>query len=440
MSGDRPASPRRAESAEQDLKQNPSGYVERVIARARELRAGDAFEAPEGTVSMRISAARSKAVARAQRRDWRRVTLAFGVVGGLLAAFSLFLPYVGFDFMGIGSRIYSPQDVLDCYDLWFRMNVLPLFDPALANRTGQMFSEFAIDHPSGMYTLVMNRAAATVIVVLCGALLGVSGLLFQASFKNPLATPSMLGVSDGVMLGCIAYTLLGHTSIADDPKLYVLLVYGCGAAAVAFVILCSRTLSGAKRYNVLDMLLLGTVVAQLLSGIGSFVQNFIMDYDTWEQFYDVQQGADALSQPIVQLFAVAVFLLTMVPAIVLSFKMNLISFSDEEGRMMGVRAGLLRGVALLLGSAMQLAAMATVGAVAMLSLAVPFLVRYIMPADFRSQMVGNCLIGAEFLLACVVIQHFAIVDSITMPVGTIVSIFIVPFFIWMVAFGQGKWR
>ena len=107
---------------------------------------------------------------------------------------------------------------------------------------------------------------------------------------------------------------------------------------------------------------------------------------------------------------------------------------------MGVRAGLLRGVALLLGSAMQLAAMATVGAVAMLSLAVPFLVRYIMPADFRSQMVGNCLIGAEFLLACVVIQHFAIVGSITMPVGTIVSIFIVPFFIWMVAFGQGRWR
>lgn len=92
MTGDRPASPYRAESAEEDPKQNPSGYVERVIARARELRAGDAFEAPEGTVSMRISAARSKAVARAQRRDWRRVTLAFGVVGGLLAAFSLFLP------------------------------------------------------------------------------------------------------------------------------------------------------------------------------------------------------------------------------------------------------------------------------------------------------------------------------------------------------------
>ncbi len=107
--------------------------------------------------------------------------------------------------------------------------------------------------------------------------------------------------------------------------------------------------------------------------------------------------------------------------------------------MMGVRAGLLRGVALVLGSAMQLAAMATIGAVSMLSLAVPFLVRYIMPADFRSQFIGNCLVGAELLLACVVIQHFCVIGPITMPVGTVVSIFIVPFFIWMVALGKGRW-
>lgn len=459
-------------------------YSKRIIARARELTASDAFAPPErpvwpaasgdsgassdsgaiaasgdsgagagdseaaarrdrpartGASATYVSAEQALEEARAARASSRRWVAVFSVLCLCIAAFSLLLPYYGIDAMGAGGTVYSPTDVIACYGLWFQMNVLPLFDATLANQTASLYSDFTSAHHGVSYSLVMNRAVVTAIVAGCGILLAASGLLFQTAFRNPLAAPSSLGVSDGVTLGCVIYLMLGHASIGDDPVLYVALVYGCGVACVLGVLFLSRAMSGSARYNVLDMLLLGTVLCQLIGGVNSFVQTFVMSDTEWYNFYDIQQAADALEQPVLQKVVAVMFVITFVPALLLRFKLNLISFTDEEGVMMGVRAGLLRMLALALGSAMQLAAIASIGQVAMLSLAVPFLVRYLMPADFTSQFLGNALVGMAVLLACVALQHFATVGVVTMPVGTIVSIFIVPLFVWMMALGKGRW-
>lgn len=413
-------------------------YAKRVMERARKLRKSDAFE-PARRERLAVSAAEAKAIERAGRRRSRKTVAAFALACVVIVLFSLLLPYYGFDAMGVGGEIYSPLDVLGCYGLWFQLNVMPLFDPTLANRAGSVYADFAAAHPAGMYNLVINRAAVTGVIVLCGTMLALAGLLFQTAFRNPLAAPTTLGVSDGVTLGCIVFASMGYSSILDDPVLYVALAYGLGAAVVVGVLLASRAMSGGKRYNVLDMLLLGTVVCQLVGGVSGFVQNFQMDNDTWFNFFEIQQATSAVASPFVCLVVLGVFAVTFAPALVLRFRLNLISFSDEEGAMMGVRAGLLRAGALVLGSLMELAAMATIGQVAMLSLAVPFAVRYMLPADFRSQFLGNCLLGAAVLLACTALQHFATIGIVTMPVGTIVSIFVVPVFVWMVAFGKGRW-
>jgi iron complex transport system permease protein len=270
-------------------------------------------------------------------------------------------------------------------------------------------------------------------------MLAVSGLLFQAAFRNPLATPAMLGVSDGVSLGCIVYAMLGNVGISQDPSLYLLCVYGFGAATVLVVMLLSRAISGGRRYNVFDMLLLGTVITQLLAGTNAFIQNFVMDDNTWQQFYLVQQAADAVSQPLVQATVAVVFVIAMTTVLVLRFRFNLISFANDDARMMGVRTGAMRVLALVIGAGMQLAAIASIGTVAMLSLAVPILVRYLLPSDFRNQFLGNCLVGTTLLLLCMMLQHFATLGIITAPVGTIVSVLIVPFLAWAVAFGRGRW-
>lgn len=413
--------------------------VQRILARARELRDSDAFAPARREDLLPVSAKQAKEAALAGTRKARRVVLTFVIVCTAMVVFSLLLPYAGFDAMRESGVVYNPTDVLDCYALWFKTHIGPLFDASLSNRAGIMQAEFSQTHSSVEYDLVMNRVTVTGIVVLCGIMLALSGLLFQTAFRNPMATPSSLGVSDGVTLGTIIFSSLGFNSISDNPVMYVALVYGLGVVTVAAVLILSRGISGGARYNVLDMLLLGTVVCQLVGGVNGYVQNFMMGYDTWYNFYDVQQASNALVEPVVCAVVVMVFAITFAPALILRFRLNLIAFSNDEGEMMGVRASIMRIMALVLGSAMQLAAIASVGQVAMLSLAVPFVVRYALPADFRWQFLGNCLMGTTVLLACVAIQNFALFGTVLMPVGTIVSLFIIPFFVWMVAFGRGRW-
>ena len=429
------------DNEQQDRKpaQRDAGYIERIIARARELDALDAFAAPLRQVGRSISAAQAKATTAMHVRNSRRITIAFIIALVVIAAISLCLPYYGIGSQGQSGGVYSPDVVFASYALWFKMNVLPLFDATLYSKNALLLTEFAGVYGAGTYTLVINRAAVTLLVVLCGIMLALSGMLFQTSFRNPLAAPTMLGVSDGVTLGGIIYCMLGNVNISDKPALYALLVYGLGAAMVAFVLFASRFLSGGKRYSVMDMLLLGTVVCQLIGGVNQFIQNFVMDDDTWANFYDVQQASNALTEPVLQAVVVAVFVVTFGVCFILRFKFNLVSFSNDEGEMMGVRTGALRGLALVLGSAMQLAALASIGQVAMLSMAVPFLVRFLMAADFRTQFMGNCLVGSTLLLVCMVFQHFIVVGLATPPIGTIVSLLIVPFFVWAVALSKGRW-
>ena len=415
-------------------------YIERVIARARELKIVDAFAAPKRQVGVAISAAQAKATTAMHARNSRRTIVAFAIALAVVVLVSLCLPYRGVNVMGGAGSHYSPVEVVSAYGLWFRLNVMTLFDPSLISQNTAELNAFASTYGSEAYAYTINRAMVTLLVVVCGVMLAVAGMLFQTTFRNPIAAPTMLGADAGVTLGGVIYCLVGFESAANNPSLYALLVYGCGALTVLAVLVLSRVLSGAKRYNVLDMLLLGTVICQLVGGFNQFVQIFVMSDDQWDSFYNIQQATDALTQPILQVVALALFVVTIAVVVTYRFKFNLISFSDDEATLMGVRPGVLRVGALVLGSAMVLSAMASVGQVAMLSLAVPFLVRYLMPADFRTQLLGNCLVGPLVLLVCMVFQHFFVLGFITIPLGTIVSILIVPFFVWVVAFSQGRWR
>ena len=373
-------------------------YVQRVIARAKELRLADAFAAPKRQVGKAVSAAQAKATTAMHARNSRRIIIAFILALLVVVGISLCLPFRGMDVMGGAGSHYSPLEVLQGYALWFRLNIMPLFDSTLAGQNNAVLNEFANQYGSEAYTYITNRFVVTMLVILCGIMLALAGVLFQTTFRNPIAAPTMLGAADGVTLGGIIFVSVGFESAANNPGLYALLVYGCGALTVALVMGLSRIMSGGKRYNVLDMLLLGTVICQLVGGINQFVQIFVMSDDTWDSFYNIQQATDVLTLPVLQVATVVVFIITFAVVFRLRFKLNLVAFSDDEATLMGARSGQLRTVALLLGSAMVLAAMACVGQVAMLSLAVPFLVRYMLPADFRTQFLGNCLVGSLVLL------------------------------------------
>lgn len=415
-------------------------YARKLFERARDLSESDAFAPPPSGVGKAITPEAAREDIRQAKRKNRRMIIICSVVLVIIAAFSLHLPYYGSKWAGDGSVVYSTMDVLSCYKLWFQCTVMPLFDNTLYNQITSMQQGFDMS----MYGLLMNRAAATLVIVACGFMLAVSGLLFQASFRNPLAAPTMLGVSDGVSLGMIVFTFLGYTSVAANASMYLLCVYGCGVVVLLLVLVLSRFMAGGRKYSAMDMLLIGNVMSQLLGGVVSYITNFGMDLTTWNNFYEIQQGMGQMDEPLTWAVVLVVTVATMVPVFLLRFRFNLVSYSNEEQRMLGARPGLLRGAALALGCVMQLAAIASIGQVAMVSLAVPFLVRYMFRNEFRSQLLGNFLVGSVVLLLCAAIQVFAVFSnqwgSVGMPLGTIVAFVIMPFFVWMMALQKRGWE
>lgn len=416
-------------------------YAKRMMERADDLRNSPALAPPPTGVGAGVSLEQTRRGLAAQRRGSLRVTLACLLALVVVALFSLHLPYYSMDWAGNGTTVYTTQQVLSCYQLAWDLHVAPLFDSSLLSRTELLRAQFP---DLSMYRMVITRAGVTGITVICGFLLSVSGLLFQSSFRNPLATPSMLGVADGVSLGCIVYVFCGYSYLSQNPTLYVVCLYGCGALTLVVVLVLARLISGGRNYSVFDMLLIGTVISQLLGGFVSYVTNFVFDYNTWELFYAMQQATDALFEPITYAVVVVVALLTALPVFFLRFRLNLVSYSNADGRMLGAHPGALRAVALGLGSLMQLAAIASIGQVAMVSLAVPFLVRYLFRNEFRSQLLGNFLVGSIVLLLCSCIQSFAVFSTsfgmVSMPLGTIISFFIMPFFVWMMALQRRGWE
>lgn len=413
-------------------------YTQDLLARARELRTSSAFE-PPSVVEQTVSVQDVKRQMRASRKKARRTIVVLVVVALAVALFSLCVPFYSMEYAGPG-YLFAPGDVLDCWATWFAVNVGPIFDGNLTGKGTLLWRQYMQAHPGVEYKYMLDRGMVTAVVVVCGCMLAASGLLFQTAFRNPLATPSMLGVADGVTLGCTIFAMSGHAFISEDAPMYLLLVYGCGAAVLAVVFALSRFIAGGARYNVFDLLLVGTVLTQLLSGLNNHIANFIMDMSTWERFYELTQAFDSLYEPLTYRVVAVFAVITIVPALLLRFRLNLIAFDDGEVRLSGVHPGLLRGLALLLGSFMQLAAIASIGQVAMLSLAVPFLVRYLLPSEFRFQLVGNFLLGSVVLLACMALQPYLVINFVTMPVGTVVGVLVVPLFLWMVALQRRGWE
>uniref|UniRef100_UPI00321808C4 iron chelate uptake ABC transporter family permease subunit n=1 Tax=uncultured Arthrobacter sp. TaxID=114050 RepID=UPI00321808C4 len=122
------------------------------------------------------------------------------------------------------------------------------------------------------------RSAAT---VLAGAALAVAGVLVQGLFRNPLASPSVLGTTAGAALGgqCALYAHAAliavlPTWLASEMALPLGCLAGAGLALVAVLAIAGRG------DDVLGLLLTGFVLSALLAGVGAVVT--VLALDSWQ--------------------------------------------------------------------------------------------------------------------------------------------------------------
>ena len=366
------------------------------------------------------------------KRLMRRKCLIIGLATLVIAFFSL---CVGYNAAGTASvHFYSPADVIKVLYTACKVTIADIFNLPSSLQKAQIIGAVP------MYNDIILRAAVTTSACFCGALLAVSGMLFQNTFKNPIASPSLLGVSNGVQLGLLVLIIqfgMGAQVMVVQRFVYC---YIGGIAVLLLVLVLGRLIGGKGGFNIFNLLVVGTIISQIVGVIMSYASQIMMGDSLWEVYYELQEATQAYTGIKTYIMLIVTTVVCLLPVVILRFRFNLLSFTDAEIKMAGVNTTALKLVAMICGSLMILTAQIYVGSIAVFALVIPFLSRYIFGVEFRKQLWGNIFLGMLLLLVCRDISAVIPFVGTGVPIGTIVSIVAMPIFVWMMTLNKKTWE
>ncbi|MFJ9871374.1 FecCD family ABC transporter permease [Streptomyces sp. NPDC101165] len=279
-------------------------------------------------------------------------------------------------------------------------------------------------HDAGTYgdVVVDERLSRTVLGLLAGAALGLSGAVLQALTRNPLADPGLLGINAGASAAVVtAITYFGVTSLTG----YVWFAFG-GAAAVGALV---WFLGGSRGATPVRLALAGTAISAALYGYLQAVM--IMDDAALGRmrFWTVGSLASATDSTIVQVlpFLAAGTLL----ALALARPLNAVAMGDDTARALGANLARTRTLAMLAATVLCGAATAACGPIVFVGLMVPHVVRSFTGPDLRWILPYATVLSPVLLLGADVVGRVVARPS-ELQVGIVTAIIGGPVFIFLV--------
>lgn len=278
------------------------------------------------------------------------------------------------------------------------------------------------------------RLVKAIVAMIAGAALSVSGLQMQTLFRNPLAGPSVLGVTSGASLGAALFIIGIPMAGGISPLLSSFGVAGAawlGAAAVmAVIVAVSRRIK-----DIMVILILGMMFS---SGVSAVVQvlQYISDESALKSFVIWTMGTLG-DVTYVQLALLApVFVVGMILAVAAVKPLNLLLLGENYARTMGLDVKRSRTMIFLSTTLLAGSVTAFCGPIGFIGLAVPHVARYIFSSsDHRVLVPATVLTGASVMLVCDLLSK-----TMNFPINTITSLLGIPIVVWVVIRNKNIFR
>lgn len=281
------------------------------------------------------------------------------------------------------------------------------------------------------YIIVNYRLPKTITAILIGSGLAVSGLLMQTLFRNPLAGPYVLGLSSGASLGVALLTMGAglFSGILGDfffSKWAVILAASSGSLLVMLAVLSTSH----KVKDTMTLLIIGLMVASLTSAIVSVLAFFSTSEDLQLYIFWSFGSLGNLSWQEVGLLAF--FWLAGIGIAIACLKnLNALLLGESYAESMGVNLKKNRLLIILATSILAGSATAFAGPIAFVGLAIPHLVRQIIPSKNHRVLLPSILLcGALLMLICDIIAQWPGSEN-TLPINAVTSLFGAPVVIWL---------
>ncbi len=287
--------------------------------------------------------------------------------------------------------------------------------------------------PSWVHIILESRLPQSITALLAGCSLALSGLLLQTLFRNPLAGPSILGVSNGANLG-VAIVMLSFGGIPQiiggglfSGYLAILLAAFIGAGVVLSIIIY---FSSRVRSNTM-LLIIGIMVGYLVSSLIAIL-NFRASSDKVHAF--VMWGMGDFSNvsneklPYYVLFT----LIGVVISILLTKSLNALLLGETYAANLGVRVKRTRILILLATGVLTATTTAFCGPISFIGLAVPHIARLMMSSSNHNHLLpATMLCGAAIALLCNLIS-VAGGDNQIFPLNAITPLIGAPVIIYVI--------
>ncbi len=281
--------------------------------------------------------------------------------------------------------------------------------------------------------ILQFRMPKAITAVLVGSGLGVSGLLMQTLFRNPLAGPFVLGISSGASLG-VAIAIMAGISFGT-----VITQLGIGGSWIltfsaslgAFAVLSVVIIVSMKIRDSMSLLIIGLMFGSATGAIVSVLQFFskaesIQAYLIW-----TFGSLGGLTWEELKLF-IPVILLSLGWASTLSKPLNALLLGDQYARSLGLNIQKTRLIIIILTSLLAGTITAFCGPIAFIGIAIPHITRLLFNTANHKLLFPMVIIcGAILMLFCDIIAQIP-GKEYTLPINAVTSVLGAPIVIWLV--------
>jgi iron complex transport system permease protein len=291
---------------------------------------------------------------------------------------------------------------------------------------GQIGIDLPVEYTSRQETvLLVIRLPRVVMGVLIGASLGISGTVIQGVFRNPLASPGLIGVSSGAAAGAAIAIVTGINVLGIWTLPFAAFWGGLGTAMVVY-----RFARRGGFTDITTLLLVGIAVNALMGAIVSFL-SFISDDAQLRSIVFWMMGSLSAS--------VWPFIMSVFPFMAISFvlilrfarTLNLLALGEAEARHLGIDTERARVITLALASIATGAAVSVAGIIGFVGLVAPHLLRLIIGPDHRTLLPASA-IGGAILLVLADLFARTVVSPTQLPLGLVTALVGAPFFLYLI--------
>ncbi|OBX22283.1 MULTISPECIES: FecCD family ABC transporter permease [Bizionia] len=288
-----------------------------------------------------------------------------------------------------------------------------------------------LDHESWSYIIKDYRLPKALTAILVGSGLGISGLLMQTLFRNPLAGPFVLGISSGASLG-VALVILGAGIFGGAfatifvSKWSIIIAASLGS----FLVLSAVLVVSSKVRDTMAILIIGLMFGSITAAVVSVLSYFSSAEQLQQYIFWGFGSLGNLSWQELGIFFI-VYSLGMLLTIFSIKGLNSLLLGENYAKSLGLNIKQTRLIIIISTSLLAGTITAFAGPIAFIGLAIPHITRQVFTTSNHKILIPAVfLFGAIIMLICDSIAQLPTSDY-TLPINAITSLIGAPVVIWL---------